>query len=103
MTPIKRNGKLSSSRFYSVQSGKVGFNLVISYLKVNPIQSLRRFVVMGTGRPPIYWVTFSHAVVVAAWSTPTRRNGIFPICLCCCVQKRDLSPRLLAGLFFYFS
>ena len=40
MASIGRNGKLSSSRLYSTQSGKIGVNSVNSYLKVNPNQSL---------------------------------------------------------------
>ena len=40
MASIGRNGKLSSSRLYSTQSGKIGVNSVTSYLKVNPNQSL---------------------------------------------------------------
>ena len=40
MASIRKNGKLGSSRLYSAQSGKIGFNPVNSYLKVNPTQSL---------------------------------------------------------------
>ena len=40
MAFISKNGKLGSSRLYSTQSGKIGFNPVNSYLKVNPTQSL---------------------------------------------------------------
>jgi hypothetical protein len=40
MASIRKNGKLGSSRLYSAQSRKIGFNRVNSYLKVNPIQSL---------------------------------------------------------------
>ena len=40
MASISKNGKLGSSRLYSAQSGKIGFNPVNSYLKVNPTQSL---------------------------------------------------------------
>ena len=40
MSSISKNGKIGSSRLYSTQSGKIGFNPVNSYLKVNPIQSL---------------------------------------------------------------
>ena len=40
MASIRKNGKLGSSRLYSTQSGKIGFNPVNSYLKVNPTQSL---------------------------------------------------------------
>ena len=40
MASIGRNGKLSNSRLYSTQSGKIGFNSVNAYLKVNPNQSL---------------------------------------------------------------
>ena len=40
MASISKNGKLGSSRLYSTQSGKIGFNPVNSYLKVNPTQSL---------------------------------------------------------------
>jgi hypothetical protein len=40
MASINKNGKLGSSRLYSTQSGKIGFNPVNSYLKVNPTQSL---------------------------------------------------------------
>ncbi|HIO47370.1 TPA: hypothetical protein EYN23_08465 [Candidatus Poribacteria bacterium] len=40
MASINKSGRLSSSRLYSTQSGKVGFNPANSYLKVNPIQSL---------------------------------------------------------------
>merc|ERR1712098_242389 len=37
---ISKNGKLGSSRLYSTQSGKIGFNPVNSYFKVNSTQSL---------------------------------------------------------------